>query len=433
MPPRRQLLRAAALLGAAALTPRHGAQATVPPLPPPPPGPPTDVATDEAYWRGIARQFGVTDRVTNLEAGFFGLMPRPVLEAYHRHIDRVNREGAWFARREYPRLAEAARAGVAGFLGVAPEEVALTRGATEALQALIGQYRGVGPGDTVMVADLDYDAMIDAMGGLAARAGATVARVRLPEPGDADAVLAAYTAALEAHPRTKLLLLTHCSNKTGLILPVAAIAAAARARGADVVVDAAHSFGQVPLSVADLDAELVGLNLHKWVGAPVGAGVMVIRRGALGRIGVAHGDTSAPADRIESRIHTGTTHFATVMAIPDALAFQAAIGVERKAARLRYLRDRWVAAVRGVPGVDILTPDAPGMVGAITSFRLHGRGDRAANQAVAKALLDEFGVFTVWRSGPAGGDCVRVTPALHSGPADCDRLAAALRTLAARG
>ena len=132
-------------------------------------------------------------------------------------------------------------------------------------------------------------------------------------------------------------------------------------------------------------------------------------------------------------MHIGTTNFAVMMTIPAAFDFQETIGIPHKAARLRYLRDRWVGAVREVPGVDVLTPDEEGMAGAITSFRLHGRGGRDANVAAARTLADEFGIFTVQRSGLARGDCVRVTPALHNLPADMDRLADALRTMAARG
>ena len=244
--------------------------------------------------------------------------------------------------------------------------------------------------------------------------------------------MAAYTAALDANPRTRLLLLTHCNNKTGLILPVREIAALARARGVDVVVDAAHSFGQVPLALADRGADFVGINLHKWIGAPVGAGALYIREGRLSAIDRAHGDESAPPSSIDSRIHTGTTHFATVMTIPDALDFQASIGIDHKSARLRFLRDRWAVPARAIHGIDILTPDDPALVGAITSFRLHGRGEREANQAVARTLLEEFSLFTYWRTGLAKGDCVRVTPALYNTPADADRLVAALRVVAAR-
>ena len=438
MPTRRDFVRSAALASAASLVVSAPASAladadpsSIAPLLPPS-GSPAEVARDESYWRRVAAQYRVLDRTTNLEAGYFGMMANPVLAAYHRHIDRANRASSFFARREYPAILTAVRQRVADALGAKPTEIAFSRGATEALQVLIGQYNGVRTGDTVLYADLDYNAMQWAMNALAERRGATVARLEIPEPASGEAIMAAYTAALDANPRTRLLLLTHCNNKTGLILPVREIAALARARGVDVVVDAAHSFGQVPLALADLGADFVGINLHKWIGAPVGAGALYIREGRLSAIDRAHGDESAPPSSIDSRIHTGTTHFATVMTIPDALDFQASIGIDHKSARLRFLRDRWAVAARAINGVDILTPDDPALVGAITSFRLHGRGERDANQAVARTLLEEFSLFTYWRTGLAKGDCVRVTPALYNTPADADRLVAALRVVAAR-
>jgi selenocysteine lyase/cysteine desulfurase len=407
-----------------------GAQGS--PLPAPPAGTPQQVARDEAYWRRVASQYAVTDRVTNLEAGFFGMMAAPVLAAYHRHVDEVNRESSFFARNRFPAISQDARARVAAALGVGAGEIAFARNATEALQTLIGQYNGVSAGDTVMYADLDYPAMQMAMNALAARRGATVATLDIPEPASLEAILAAYTAALDSHPRTKLLLLTHANNKTGLLHPVQAINDLARARGVDTVVDAAHSFGQIPLALPDLGSPFIGVNLHKWVGAPIGVAVLYIRADALQRIDRAHGDDGS-LERIDSRIHTGTTDFAAVMTVPTALAFQDQIGIPRKAARLRYLRDSWVAPAREIRGVNILTPDDAALVGAITSFRLHGNGDRAANARLARTLQEEFGIFTVARSGLARGDCVRVTPALYNSPADAEKLVSALRELAARG
>lgn len=215
------------------------------------------------------------------------------------------------------------------------------------------------------------------------------------------------------------------------MLPVRAIVDLAKSRGIDPIVDAAHAFGQVPLSLPDFGAPFAGVNLHKWVGAPIGVAALYIRQDSLDRIDRAHGD-DGPLDRIDSRIHTGTTDFAAVMTVTDALDFQDRIGVPRKAARLRYLRDSWVKPARSIAGVDILTPDDPEHVGAITSFRLHGNGDRARNAAIARALLEEFGIFTVTRSGLAKGDCVRVTPALYSTPAGAAKLVAALKVMAAR-
>ena len=437
---RRDFVKSAAILGAAAVAAPSAAAALPSPTLPrrdvpltPHPGALHAVARDEAYWAQVAAKYRITPRTTNMEAGYFGMMALPVLEAYHRYIDRVNSESSYFARREYPAMMRAARERVAAFVGAKPSELAFSRGATEALQALIGQYNRLQAGDTLMYADLDYNAMQWAMNALAARCKANVVTLDIPEPASHANILAAYTTALDANPRTKLLLLTHCNNKTGLLLPVADITALAKARGVDVVVDAAHSFGQVPLSMADMGADFVGLNLHKWIGAPVGAGALYIRESRLDAIDRAHADESAPLDRIESRIHTGTTHFATVMTIPDAIDFQLSIGIPQKAARLRYLRDRWVHAVADVKGVNILTPEDAALTGAITGFRLHNRGTSEANRALATTLHDEFGIFVFQRTGLAKGDCVRVTPTLYNTPADADTLAVAIRTIAARG
>jgi selenocysteine lyase/cysteine desulfurase len=398
-----------------------------------PTGPRETVARDEAYWRRVASYYRVSDRYTNLEAGYFGMMAAPVLAAYHRHVDRVNLESSHYARRGYDADLDVVRRRVAGFLGADPTEIAFTRSATEALQCLIAQYNRVRPGDTVLYSDLDYMAMQYAMNWVAERRGARVARVAIPEPASRDNVLAAYAEALATNPGVRLLLLTHLNNKNGLIIPIRDLVAMARDRGADVIVDAAHSFGQTDLRLTDLGADFVGLNLHKWIGAPIGVGVMYIKRSRLEDVDRMYADESSPATSIQSRIHTGTSNFAAFLSVPTALDFHDAVGPAYKASRLRHLRDRWVEQVRGKPGIEVLTPDEPGMAAAITGFRLHGRGRRAENQLVVQELLERHRLFTVWRTGLARGDCVRVTPALYNTPADADRLAAAMTAIAARG
>ena len=103
----------------------------------------------------------------------------------------------------------------------------------------------------------------------------------------------------------------------------------------------------------------------------------------------------------------------------------------RRAARLRFLRDRWVHALRDLPQVQVLTPDDPQLHGAITSFRLRGRSSHDDNVALAKELLDKHRIFTIHRDGLASGSCVRVTPALATRTSEVDALAAAIRSLAA--
>ncbi|GGE82526.1 aminotransferase class V-fold PLP-dependent enzyme [Sphingomonas prati] len=387
-------------------------------------------ARDAAFWRGIAAEYDAPRDVIQLENGNWGMMARPVAAEYARQVTRVNRETSFYARRGMGTDLVAARDALAGALGVPGAEIAITRNATEALEALILGYNRLKPGDGVLYADLDYDSMQAAMESLRVRRGANVRRIALPEPATKDALIEAYRAAFDADPRIKLLLLTHLSHRTGLVLPVREIAALARARGIDTIVDAAHSWYQLDFALPDLACDFVAVNGHKWLGAPLGVAALYIRAGALDRIDRHPLNEADGRDDTQARVHTGTVDFAAQLTVPAALAFQARIGRARRAERLRALRDRWVGQVRGVPGIDVLTPDDPALHGGITSFRLNGIGDVAGNVAVAKTLLDRHGIFTVHRTGVAKGACVRVSPALFNDEAQMDRLVAALRSMA---
>jgi isopenicillin-N epimerase len=383
-------------------------------------------ATDE--WERIAREYDVTREVIQLEHGNWGMMARPVLAAYRAHVERVNRDTSYYARRNMVGDLEAVRSTMANAMGVGLDEIAFTRNATEAMKALILQYNRLKPGDAVLYADLDYDSMQTSMESLGSRRGVKVVKIALPEPATRQSLIDAYRAAFDANPAIRMTLLTHLSHRTGLVLPVAEIATLARARGIDVIVDAAHSVGQLDFRLPDLKSDFIGMNLHKWIGAPLGVGAIYIRRERIGAIDPDPAEKPTSAD-IVTRAHTGTPDYAAQLTVPAALQFQAAIGAARRAARLKALRDRWVHQVVGLPQVQILTPEEPETHGAITAFRLRGRTSHEDNVALAKTLLDKHRIFTVHRDGLASGSCVRVTPALASRMSDCDALAAAIRSL----
>ena len=387
------------------------------------------MATDVTYWDAVRKLYAVSPSIVNLENGYWGIMAESVRLDYLAKTDMVNRENSFYARTQFGRDAEAARLAVAAAVGAAPAEVALTRGATEALQLLIGGYNKLQPGDTVLYSDLDYDSMQYAMNWLKERRGVNVVKFSIPEPASRAAVLQTYQKVLADHPKAALLLVTHVSHRTGLVMPVAEIAALARARGVDVVLDAAHSWGQIDFKVQDLGVDFIGFNLHKWIGAPLGIGFMYVAKSRLADIDRAMGDEDwAPTD-IRSRVHTGTYNFASVLALPGALALHQQIGPRAKALRLRHLRDYWVSRVRDFKGLEILTPDEPGMAAGITSFRLVGKGTAADNNAIVAQLRDQFGVFTVRRAGVAKGQCIRVSPAIYTSEADLDRLVQGLRAV----
>ena len=386
-------------------------------------------ATAEDEWEKIAREYDVTRDIIQLEHGNWGMMARPVLAAYRAKVERVNRDTSYYARRTMVADVEKVRGQLAETLGVGTDEIVLARNATEAMKALILQYNRLKAGDAVLYADLDYDSMQASMESLAARRGVQGIKFALPEPATRQSLIDAYAAAFEAHPAIKMVLLTHVSHRTGLVLPVAEIATLARARGIDAIVDAAHGVGQLDFKLPDLKSDFVGINVHKWFGAPLGVGAAYIRRERINAIDPDPAENPSSTD-IRARVHPGTPDYAAQLTVPDALAFQASIGAARREARLRALRDRWVNAVRDLPQVQIMTPDDPRTYCAITSFRLRGRASHDDNVELARQLLDRHRIFTVHRDGPASGSCVRVTPALATRMSDCDALAAAIREIA---
>lgn len=398
-------------------------------LPAQPTGAAAAIAADKAYWAEVKGLYAVTSDVVNFENGYWGIMTEPVRREFIRQSDMINYQNTYYARLRAGADFEAVRARVAEAVGAAVEEIALTRGATEALQLLIGGYNRLKPGDGVLYADLDYDSMQYAMNALRARRGVDVVKFDVPEPATRQAVLDAYARAIEANPKTRLLLLTHVSHRTGFVMPIAEIARMAKAKGIDTIVDAAHSWGQIDFKVSELEADFVGFNLHKWIGAPLGVGFLYIRKDRLAAIDRDMGDEDFAESDIRSRVHTGTVNFATVLTVPTAVALHQQIGAAAKQARLRYLRDYWVSRVRGFKDVEILTPDEVGSYGAITSFRLAGKTSKADNEAIVVKLRDSHKVMTVRRAGVAKGQCIRVTPALFTDEADLDRLVEALAVI----
>lgn len=386
-------------------------------------------ANDPGYWRAVAAEYDITREIVPFENGMWGMMPRPVMEAYRRKTEMANRRNSFYARREFDADLERVRARAAADLGVAVEEVAFTRGATEALMTLINGYNRLKPGDAVLYADLDYDSTQSAFEWLKTHRGVDVVTIALPEPATHQNLIDAYEAALKANPKVRLMLVTHVSHRTGLVLPVAEIVEMARSRGVDVIVDSAHAWGQLDFKLPDLKADFVALTCQKWIGAPVGTGLMAVKRGRINDIDTAIGNGGFAADDIRRKIHTGTSNFGAFLALEDALDFHQKIGAKPKEARLRALRDRWAEELRG--RIEILTPSDPRLTSGIASFRFKGHTSHAQNIADAEALLKRFKIFTVERSGVASGSCIRVTCAVFTSEAEVDQLTAALKAMSA--
>lgn len=385
---------------------------------------------DEAGWARIAALYPKMGPITQMEHGYWGNMAAPVAEAHRANLDRLNRDTSAYARRGMRRDQAAVRARAAQAMGVQPQDIGFCRNAAEGLQALITQFQGVAEGEAILWSDSDYDTSHNAMRALAKSRRAQAVTIALPRALTRENVIAAYAAAIKATPKLKFVLLTHGTHKSGLVVPVAEIAALAKAAGAMVLVDCAQSFRQRPFLIPDFGADFVVLNFHKWVGAPVGVAGFWMRPGTAPMIAPAPAEPDARPEDVQAKVHQGTLDFAPQLTLPAALDFQdQMLPVPMKLARLQYLRNRWVSQVRGLSGLEIMLGDDPATFGAITSFRINGHNSLAENIAITDTLFNEYKIMTVHRAGLAAGACVRVTPALFTTPAECDRLVAALKDL----
>jgi len=385
-------------------------------------------ARDESFWRTFADRYDVQPGPINLENGYFGRMSRTVVEEYQRNIELINRSNSVYVRQRF----EASdglkiRARVAGLIDVPADAVALTRNASDGLQSLIRNYNRLQPGDQVLVCDLEYDTVKGAMRWLARHRGVEVIEIEHRHPASFDSLLTAYREAFVRYPRLKLMALTHVTHRTGLVMPVKAIAAAAREHGVDVILDGAHALGQLAFDLEELGIAFAAYNLHKWIGAPLTLGFLYIAPERLSDIDPDMGEMHFPITDIRARTPYSTPNIPALLTLPLVLEEHWAMGgAAAKGARLNYLRNLWVRAARELPGIEVLTPDDPRLCCGIASMRFTAHNDQ---QSMVERLLNDYNLFTVVRSGAACGPCIRITPGLTTTAADMAQLITALTEL----
>lgn len=384
-------------------------------------------ADNEHHWRSIAQRYELEPGPINLENGYFGRMSREVQAQYLEHVAFINRSNSLHVRQRFEQGENLEiRRQLAGLIDADPEAVAFTRNATEALQSLIRNYNCLQPGDRVLISDLEYDTVKGAMRWLAGYRGVEVVEISHIHPASFDSLLQTYRETFAQYPRLKLMALTHVTHRTGLVMPVEAIAKAAREHGIDVILDGAHALGQIEFNLAALGIQFAGFNLHKWIGAPLTLGFLYIAPERLADIDPDMGEFHYPATDVRARTPYSTPNFPALMTLPLVLEEHRALGGSvAKGARVNYLRDLWVSQVRALPGIEVLTPDDPRLYCGITAFKFIGR-----DQAVmADRLLKEYDLFTTTRTGAAFGTCIRVTAGLVTSAADIKVLVSAITEL----
>lgn len=383
------------------------------------------VASDEDFWRAVRGDYSINPDYINLENGYYCIQSQPVLEAFVANVREQNLQGSYYLRtRQVPDKA-AARDRLAAMAGCEPDELIITRNTTESLDTVISGFDWR-PGDEAVMAVHDYGHMLAQFRLMARRHGMVNSLVTVPlDPRSDEEVVEVYADAIT--PRTRLLMVCHMINITGHILPVRKIADMAHARGVQVMVDGAHTFAHIDFRIPDLGCDYFGTSLHKWLGVPLGAGLLYVRRDRIPALWPIYGDGDDPADDDIMKLnHTGTHPVHTDVTIPDAIDFHNMIGTQRKEARLRHLTQYWVTRVHGMKNIVLNSPSDPARTCGIANVGI--RGMPPAD--MAKTLLEEYGIWTVAIDNEGVQGC-RITPHVFVLPRELDTFVEAIAEMSA--
>ncbi|HEY4356919.1 MAG TPA: aminotransferase class V-fold PLP-dependent enzyme [Acidobacteriaceae bacterium] len=383
-----------------------------------------EAAQNEDYWSVIQRGYSVSPQIINLNNG--GVSPSPIVvqQAVERYNQMTNEGPSYFMWQILDQGREPLRQNLARLAGTSPEEIAINRNSTEALNTIIFGLP-LKAGDEVIGCKYDYPNMMNAYRQRAERDGIVYKQLSFSFPmEDNAAIVKAYEEAIT--PRTRLIHVTHMVNWVGQLMPVREIADMAHAHGIEVIADGAHSFGLMDFKIPDLHCDYFGTSLHKFLSAPIGSGMMWVKRDKIEKLWPLTSSASPHSPDIRKFESLGTRSFPIEQGIGEAINFHEAIGSRRKQERIFYLKNYWATRARAIPGVKLHTSLDPRFSCAICGVSIEGI---TPNQLMT-TLFGRYKIHTV------GIDyetihCVRVTPHVYTRVDDLDKFVNALTEIAA--
>ncbi len=383
-----------------------------------------DLASEEDFWYYIQQSFTISPYLINLNNGGVSPAPKTVQDAMKRYYDYCNEAPSYYMWRLLDQGREPLRQNLATLAGCSAEEIAINRNSSEGLETVIFGMQ-LKAGDEIVAAKQDYPNMINAYKQREMRDGIKMVWISLDLPSeDEDYMVNKYVSAFTS--KTKVVHITHIINWNGQILPVKKIAAEAHKRGIEVIVDGAHSFAHFDFKIPDLDADYFAASLHKWLYAPIGSGMLYVRKSKIKNLYPLFATSENPLkDDIRKFENLGTRPMFIEQAINKALEFHDMIGSERKEKRLHYLKNYWFEKVKDIPKVKLNTSFHPKWGCAIGSVSVEGRKVGELDSF----LLDKYHVHTVgieWENIRG----VRVTPNVYTTLKNLDVLVEGITTFA---
>jgi selenocysteine lyase/cysteine desulfurase len=384
---------------------------------------PDEAAQDEDYWSVIQQGYTVSPEIINLNNGGVSPAPRVAQEALERYNKYINEGPSYYMWGILDQGREPLREKLADLAGCDKDEIAVNRNATESLLTVIYGLN-LKSGDEVIGCKQDYPNLINAWRQRALREGITYTQLSFNFPIENDEeIVSAYEKAIT--PNTKVIHVTHIINWIGQIMPVRKISDMAHRHGVEVLCDSAHAFGLLDFAIPDLGCDYFGTSLHKFLSAPVGSGMLWVRKEHIEKTWPLLCNDHPHSPDIRKFESLGTRSFPIEQSIGEAINFHESIGGKRKEARIRYLKNYWAKRVVDHPKVKIHTSFLPQYSCAICGVTVDGKTPGELNDALFKDYkIHAVGI--VWENI----SCVRITPHVYTRPKDLDKLVRAIHEIA---
>lgn len=374
-----------------------------------------DVTKDEDFWYQVRMAYTINPNIVNLNNGGVSPAPKVVQDALARYNNLTNEAPSYYMWRVLDNGREPLRSKLAALAGCDTEEIAINRNSSEAIETVIFGLT-LQKGDEVIICKQDYPNMINAWKQREKRDGIVLKWISFDLPVESNSeIVKAYTS--QFTNRTKVVHITHIINWTGQIMPVRDVAREAHKKGIEVLVDGAHSFMHFDFKIPDLECDYFGTSLHKWLGAPIGTGMLYIKKDKIENVYPLFASAPENTKDIRKFESLGTRSFPIEQAITEAIDFTNMIGMERKEKRLRYLKNYWAEKAIKNPKVKLNTSLKDDFSCAIGNFSITGKKP----EEIDSFLWDKYKIHTVginWDNIHG----VRVTPNVYTLTSDLDRL-----------
>ena len=369
--------------------------------------------SEENFWKSIRKDYLLKKDYVNLENGYYCFIPQPTLNKYLEHLKRINFEGSYYMRNQLDLDKRKTAERLSNLVNCDKDELAITRNTTESLDLIISGFPWK-KNDEAIFAMQDYGSMQEMFKLTAKRRGIVNKIISVPNhPKNDEEIVSLYEKQITK--KTKLIMVSHMINITGQILPVKKICEMAHSYNIDVLVDGAHCVGHIDVDIKDLNCDYYGSSLHKWLSAPLGTGLLFVKKEKISKIEPILAGHVHQRDNIMRLNHIGTHPVHSDLAINDAIDYLESIGIERKQNRLRYIQRYWSDKLRFKNNIIINTPTEIQRSCGIANIGVKNK----TPDELSKILFNEYSIFTVAIDYANVKGC-RITPNIYTNEEELD-------------